>query len=117
MTIRTVILLGAMSTAAAGRALAQSSGLDPERDLPVWMRSWSPLVAAADLPRQLPGAGTSAMPSLFGPPRVGPFWTAGNPAGLVGDLSDSRSDFILTRSRQTGDYRRPLDPGATTLTQ
>jgi hypothetical protein len=35
----------------------------------------------------------------------------------VGDLSDSRSDFILTRSRQTGDYRRPLDPGATTLTQ
>src|SRR5438128_10387084 len=72
---------------------AQSTGLDPEHDLPAWMREWSSLRAAADLPRQLPGAGTATSSLLFGPPRIGSFWTAGNPAGLVEGVRDSRSDF------------------------
>jgi hypothetical protein len=98
-------------------AAAQSAGLDPNRDLPVWMRAWSALSAGADLPRRLPGAGTATSALFFGAPRVGAFWTAGNPAGLVADVRDSRSDFGAAYRRQSGNYRRPLDPGAAKLMQ
>jgi hypothetical protein len=98
-------------------AAAQSAGLDPDHDLPVWMRAWSALSAGADLPRRLPGAGTATSALFFGAPRVGTFWTAGNPAGLVADVRDSRSDFGAAYRRQSGEYRRPLDPGAAKLMQ
>lgn len=98
-------------------AAAQSAGLDPNRDLPVWMRAWSPLSVGADLPRRLPGAGMATSALFFGAPRVGAFWTAGNPAGLVADVRDSRSDFGAAYRRQSGGYRRPLDPGAVKLMQ
>lgn len=96
---------------------AQSLGLNRDHDLPIWMRSWSALGSRADLPRRLPGAGTATSAFLFGAPRLGSFWTAGNPAGLADGASDARSDFQGTMSRQSGDYRRPLDPGAARLLQ
>ncbi|MEO8451305.1 MAG: DUF6850 family outer membrane beta-barrel protein, partial [Gemmatimonadota bacterium] len=102
---------------APSAARSQSLGLDPDRDLPVWMRSWSALGARADLPRRLPGAGTAVSSLFYGAPRVGTFWTAGNPAGLVDGVRDARTDFAGAWSRQQGDYRRPLDPGAAKLLQ
>lgn len=96
---------------------AQSLGLNQDHDLPVWMRSWSALGSRAELPRRLPSAGTATSAFHFGAPRVGAFWTAGNPAGLVQGTRDARTDFAAAWSRQTGDYRRPLDPGAARLLQ
>lgn len=100
-----------------GIAGAQSAGLDPDHALPYWMRGWSALRGAADLPRRLPGAGAATSAFLFDSPRLGSFWTAGNPGGLVAGIRDTRSDFIFVWSRQRGDYRRPLDPGAARLLQ
>jgi hypothetical protein len=99
------------------RGQAQSWGLDADRDLPVWLRSWSALRSTADLPHRLPGAGTASSAFLFGPPRTGLFWTAGNPANLASELADARTDFTFGWGRQSGDYRRPLDPEASRLIQ
>jgi hypothetical protein len=111
----TIILL--LFGSVAGSACAQSLGLNPEHDLPVWMRAWSALGTSADLPRRLEGAGTATSGLVYGAPRIGTFWTAGNPAGLVAGTRDTRSDFFGAWSRQQGDYHRPLDPGATSLAQ
>lgn len=96
---------------------AQSLGLDPDRDLPAWLSARSPLAPRADLPRRLPSAGTALPLGVFGAPRIGLFWTAGNPAGLARELTDTRSDFFGGVCRTQGDYRRPLDPGAASLKQ
>ncbi len=74
------------------------------------MRSWSPLESRADLPRRLSGAGAATSSLLFGPPRIGAFWTAGNPAGIADEIRDERADFSASWGSQRGDYRRPLDP-------
>lgn len=113
--VAALALAGLTLGASAGQA--QSWGLDPDRDLPVWLRSWSALRPAADLPGRLTGAGTSSSAFLFGPPRVGLFWSAGNPAALATDLADARTDFTFGWGRQQGDYRRPLDPTASRLIQ
>jgi uncharacterized protein DUF6850 len=73
--------------------------------------TWSPLETRADLPRRLPfvgGAGELLLP----PPRVGLFWTAGNPAGLQDELRDTLTDFGVSLAHESGSLRRPLDPGA-----
>ena len=81
-------------------------------ETPAWLTSWSPLALSADLPRELPGAGVS-LPSLLTlpAPRVGSFWTAGNPASLPWDARDSYAQIRLMSRNQSGDYRRPLDAG------
>jgi hypothetical protein len=63
----------------------------------------------------MPGAGYSTSAFVDGDPRLGHFWTAGNPAGLVTELPPTRTDFRAEWSRQRGDYRRPLDPAARIL--
>jgi hypothetical protein len=91
----------AVSQVAGGSAENQSS----------WLVTWSPLENRADLPRRLPfvrGAGELLLP----PPRVGLFWTAGNPAGLQYELRDTLTDFGVTLAHESGSLRRPLDPGA-----
>jgi hypothetical protein len=88
---------------------AQSPGHGPE--------TWSPLETRADLPRRLPHVGAVPASLLLPAPRVGFFWTAGNPAGLRGELSDARTDFALATSHESGALRRPLDPGASTIRQ
>ena len=95
---------------------AQSLGLDPDHDLPSWMQNWSSLNSEG-LSRRLPSAGRATSAQLYGAPRIGTFWTAGNPAGLVEGIRDARSDFSAAWSRQSGSYRRPLDPGAARLLQ
>lgn len=114
---RAALIACLLAVSVSSGAVAQSFGLDGEHDFPVWMRGWSGLRLAADLPRRLPGAGVAISSLVFGAPRVGTFWTAGNPAGLVDGIRDTRSDFTAGWSRQRGDYRRPLDPGAARLMQ
>jgi len=96
---------------------SQSLGLSPERDLPRWLAAWSPLGARADLPRSLPGVGTSFPRLLLPEPKGGLFWLAGNPAALGDGLGGSRSDFHAALAQQDGDYRRPLDAGESRLLQ
>ena len=81
-------------------------------DLPVWLTRWSPLSNIGDLPRELPG-GAVALPSLLTvpAPRVGLFWTAGNPGALPFEISDSYARIGGGYKRDAGDYRRPLDAG------
>lgn len=54
---------------------------------------------------------------LLPPPRVGLFWTAGNPAGLRDELADTRTDFAFGLDRQSGTLRRPLDPAEGSIQQ
>lgn len=77
---------------------------------PAWMTNWSPLKRIADLPHKLPGA--SAFSDLLSTPapRVGEFWTAGNPGALGREVGDRRADLRLDWHDASGDYSRPLDP-------
>src|SRR6266566_3140492 len=102
-----VVLCAALG---ARPALSQVAGSSSENQ-PSWLVTWSPLETRADLPRRLPfvdGAGGLLLP----PPRVGQFWTAGNPAALQHELSDTLTDFGVTLAHESGSLRRPLDPGA-----
>lgn len=95
-------------------AAAQATSLRgtplPE-ELPGWLTNWSPLRRIADLPRRLPVG--SRFPDLLSSPapRVGEFWTAGNPGALERELDDRRADFRLGMQDASGNYARPLDPG------
>jgi len=58
------------------------------------------------------------MPLLLLPvPKIGLFWTGGNPGALRWDIDDQRNDILAVRAGQDGDYRRPLDPAAATVTR
>ncbi|MFQ5688897.1 MAG: DUF6850 family outer membrane beta-barrel protein [Gemmatimonadota bacterium] len=65
-----------------------------------------------DLPRSLPG-GEAVFPSLLilPAPRIGLFWTAGNPGALAQELEDRRTEFHFELDGASGDFRRPLDTG------
>ena len=107
---RTLVVLCAVALGARS-AVSQVAGGSPGNQ-PSWLVSWSPLQPRADLPRRLPfvgGAGGLLLP----PPRVGLFWTAGNPAALEHELSDTLTDFGISLTHESGNLRRPLDPGAT----
>ncbi|WP_420448552.1 DUF6850 family outer membrane beta-barrel protein [Candidatus Palauibacter sp.] len=116
--VRTVVALTggcaclALPEAAAGQATSPR-GTPLQEELPGWMTNWNPLGRIADLPRRLPVG--PRFPDLFSSPgpRVGEFWTAGNPGALRRELDDRRADFRLTVQDASGDYARPLDPGAT----
>jgi Family of unknown function (DUF6850) len=98
----------------AGPLAAQDTGANPV-DVPAWLEAWSPLQWTAELPRGLPSAvGSLPRPVLWGLPRTGQFWSAGNPAALPFELSDNRSVYRGTEARASGDYRRPLDPQSST---
>lgn len=100
----------AFPASAGGQATAPRA--TPLRnDLPAWMTNWNPLSRIADLPRRLPSG--SRFPDLLSAPepRVGEFWTAGNPGALRRELDDRRADFRLAVRNASGDYARPLDPG------
>lgn len=55
------------------------------------------------------------MPLLFGAPRIGTFWTAGNPGALAQQIRDSRADYLALLGGERGGYRRPLDPESARL--
>ena len=118
MNARAVVTFWALAaTATADIGAAQSLGLATGRDLPAWMVSWSPLDSHADLPRLMPSASTALPLLLLPPPKVGLFWLTGNPAAFPADVGEAYSNFMSARSGQSGDYRRPLDPGGSSLTQ
>ncbi len=102
--MRALVLCGLV----AAPALLAAQAPDPGGALPEWAVRWSPL-RSADLSRRLPGA-SAAVPLLYGTPRIGTFWTGGNPGALARDVRDGRADYYATVSRQSGTYRRPLDP-------
>jgi hypothetical protein len=107
--------LGVAATAEVGSA--QSLGLAAGRDLPAWMTDWSPLVPRADLPHLLPST-SAAQPLLLLPaPKVGLFWLTGNPGAFPAEVGEEYTNFMVAKSGQDGDYRRPLDPGGASLTQ
>ncbi len=101
----------------ASQVMPQSVGVTPGRDLPRWLDSWSPLSVEGDLPRRLPSASV-AMPLLLLPfPKIGLFWSGGNPGAMRWEVDDQRNDISAVRAGQDGDYRRPLDPAAATVTR
>ena len=117
MSARRVVAwaLAALATARVGTA--QSLGMAQGRDLPAWMTDWSPVDSHADLPRLLPSA-SDAIPLLLLPaPQVGLFWLAGNPGALPAEVGPAYTTFMAAKASQSGDYRRPLDPGGDALTQ
>lgn len=110
-----IALLGACAclafpASAMGQATAPRA-TPLQEELPRWMTNWNPLARIADLPRRLPAG--ARFPDLLSspPPRVGEFWTAGNPGALGRELDDRRADFRLAVQNASGDYARPLDPG------
>ena len=111
LPVALVLLLGAVP------ASAQSLGLTPESGRPSWLEAWSSLATRADLPRRL--AHVDAVPGalLLPAPRVGLFWTAGNPAALRAELNDTRTDFRFAAAHESGSFRRPLDPGGRSIQQ
>jgi len=108
IAITTALLL---PRAVVGQTLG-APGAPGGAELPNWMTRWSPIGLTGDLPRRLPGHAL-AVPSLLTvpAPRTGPFWTAGNPAGIPWDLRESYTQFRLGAKQDDGTYRRPLDPG------
>lgn len=100
-----------------GSACAQSLGLSRDRDLPSWLTRWSVLAPRADLPRNLTSAAAAIPLSFLGGTPIGLFWTAGNPAGLAKAVDSARTDFVAALARTRGTFRRPLDPGGTSLKQ
>jgi hypothetical protein len=103
--------LGTSAGLGAGAPLAaQDLGSRPT-DVPAWLQAWSPLLWTADLPRILPSAAPSLPdPLLWGLPRTGQFWSAGNPAALRFELDDNFSAYRGIQAQESGGYRRPLDP-------
>jgi len=107
-----VCLLAAAGHPEPGLAQAtEMRGSPLKAELPGWATNWSPLARVADLARELPSG--PAFPDLlsFPAPRVGLFWTVGNPASLPLELEDARVEFRAGARGASGDYARPLDPG------
>lgn len=75
-----------------------------------WYSDWSPLRPIADLPRTLPAA--SPLPDLAGTPapRIGMWWSGGNPGSAAVELDHGRSQFRISRSDTHGSLRRRFDP-------
>ncbi len=81
------------------------------------MTGWSPLMPVADLERQLPHAPPFTDMVAGTTPRIGLFWTAGNPAGLVHNTSEAHAELGIGFGREVGEYRRPQDPDDVALTR
>lgn len=78
-----------------------------------WTSSWSPLAHLHDGRTMPPHAELPGL--LLGAPRVGAFWTAGNPATLASDARDAYGEIRFQAAGEDGAYRRPLDDGSSAL--
>lgn len=74
-------------------------------------RRWSPLAPVADLVRPSAPVSVFSLVLLTPTPHVGLAWTAGNPAALADDVSDSYTEFLGSVRGENGALRRPLDAG------
>ncbi len=113
----TLALVSLVFHGQAGAQVLGASEAPGGPELPRWLTAWSPLAPVADLHRTLPGAEVS-LPSLLTlpAPRVGSFWSAGNPGGLPFENSDSYAQIRTGYKRYSGEYRRPLDAGTESFT-
>lgn len=100
--MRRALLAVTAVAALAGPAAAQ----DP------WGGAWTPLAPVADIPRSLLTPPSPAALLVRLPPAIGLFWTDGNPAALPFEVGDAFSVYDVGYEDQSGDYRRPLDPGS-----
>jgi hypothetical protein len=115
--LRALSIVGVMALGTGSETAAQEPGRAPARELPQWLFTWSPLNDVGTLPRRLPAASEGG-PSLLHPvERVGVFWSGANPAALPWEVKDASSDLFAVRAGESGEYRRPLDPGATRVTR
>jgi hypothetical protein len=112
-----VTALSALMAGAPSGAAAQSLGAVPGRDLPEWLTRWSPLNDVGSLPRQLPSPSPVMLRLLYPAEKIGPFWSGGNPGALAFDVEDSRNELSVARAGASGEYRRPLDPAASSVTR
>lgn len=116
--IRRILLAGAPATLVGALALpcptaGQELGLDGLAGASA--RAWSPLTSIADLPR-FAGSGLAGRPVLFpAEPRIGSFWSAGNPAGLSRELPEALAAFGAAARNEEGEFRMPLEPGDRSL--
>jgi hypothetical protein len=98
------------------QAVGAQAGLQPQCAAPEWVELWSPLAHLADNQTSLPSLPTCTPRSWWGPVS-GLFLTGRNPAARIGDVRNTSATFAGSWGRQSGAYRRPLDPAATTATR
>jgi hypothetical protein len=93
----------------ASHALPTAAQQHVQRPHDGWMRAWAPTVLYDDT-RFLDQAPRPS--ALFSPsPLVGLFWSGGNPAGLAWEATRYAA-LDAGASGDDGEYRRPLDAGA-----
>ncbi|MGI8496688.1 MAG: hypothetical protein ACR2OG_03765 [Gemmatimonadaceae bacterium] len=104
--ITIVALVGIMSPGRAQSPLPPDSWVLGN----AWMSTWTPLSPIGDLPRRFPAA--PPVPGLLvaPAPRMGLFWSAGNPGALAAEVDSAYAGFAVHHVALTGSYHRPLDP-------
>lgn len=115
MTLRPAWIAVLLTVVSASPGIGQSAEAAGERVAPIppWLSRWRPLESIGDLPRTVSVVEHRFPDLLMRPdPRVGQLWTVGNPAGLALEATDTRVDFSLGYADDSGDYRRPLEPGS-----
>ena len=102
------LLLWLVPSPASGQAEVIATPSEPR-----WLSRWSPLEPSADLQRE-PLLEALRLPSLLThpSPRIGHFWSAGNPGALESEIVNKTAAFSAETGIVSGDYRRPLDPGS-----
>lgn len=93
------------------QTLGAQAGLRRQCDAPVWMDLWSPVALVGDTQTSLPSLQTCT-PRLWWGPVIGLFLNGRNPAARVGDVKSTSATFAASWGRESGAYRRPLDPAA-----
>lgn len=106
------LLLSTLAPRVLQAQLADAVGPVAAGGTPRWTEAWSPLVPLGELPRTLPGVELGFADLLIlSAPRIGLFWTAGNPAALPREVGELRTEFQVGSVDHSGDFRRPFDPG------
>lgn len=109
-----MVLVGLLGLLASMVVLAPAPlQAQPDRRVdpfPAWTDDWRPLSPVEFGRRTLLTPPEVGSLLLGPPPRVGAFWTAGNPAATAREVEASWTGFATVHGRESGAYRRPMDP-------